>query len=202
MKVIKLSDFINEYYTESHQKIEGISEGYSLLKHKIDGGDFLRNRFNSNSLLVELAIHKIRVEREEDSRKILEKDEIEINDKDGIPDESMKSRRTCYIIDSLKNKEELDVLRNVYRDIFYLFSVYTPSSERIDYLINKTKGLTKEEAKNIIETDEYENIGDHGQNVRDTFIEADFFIRSSIGNNNNLKNNFIYLLQLISFTDK
>lgn len=195
--VIKLSDFINEYYIESFVKQEGLSEGYSLLKHKIDGGDSLRNKYNSNSLLAELAIHKIRVDREVYAKEELSKVDVTFDQDSTIPDSMMKSRRVCYIIDSLKNKEELEVLRNVYRDIFYLFSIYTPSTERIKYLIDKENGLTKKEAADLIDTDEYENIGDHGQNVRDTFIDADFFIRSSESNKLNLKANLERYLELI-----
>jgi deoxycytidylate deaminase len=201
VEVIKLSDFIKEYYKEPYTAKIGISEGYSILKYKIDGGDILRKRYNSNSLLAELAINKIRVDRELDARKLLEKDGIPLSPDYTINDYEMQPRRICYIIDSLKNKEELNVLRNVYRDIFYLFSVYTPSDERINYLMHKPQGLTKDEANDLIETDEYENIGDHGQNVRDTFVEADFFIRSSKFNETNIKNNLERYLDLIFDTE-
>lgn len=91
----------------------------------------------------------------------------------------------------------MEVLRAVYRDIFYLFSVYTPSVERIDYLINKKDRLSRKEAESIIQTDEYEDIGSHGQNVRDTFVEADFFICSSNTNEDKLENNIRRHLHLI-----
>ncbi|MDB4921511.1 MAG: deoxycytidylate deaminase [Mucilaginibacter sp.] len=109
------------------------------------------------------------------------KDRIGQKANDDLPDLStlihnLESRRKCYIIDSLKNKEEVELLRSVYGSIFYCFSVFTPDEERRKILSDK--GLSKQEIETIISTDEYEN-NLHGQNVRNTFIEGDFFIRVS-----------------------
>ncbi len=106
----------------------------------------------------------------------------------------MESRRKCYIIDSLKNKEELSVLRSLYRDIFYLFSVFSPRQERIDNLVKKN--ISPGEAKQLVEHDEYEN-NNEGQNVRNTFIEADFFVRVSKDNTSQIKQKVARYLQLI-----
>lgn len=201
VQVIKLSDYINKYYNLEIVKKEGVSAGYSILKHKIEGGDYLRKSFNSNSLLAELAIKHIREDRELYTRQIKKELGLIVSFDEPINDQELQSRRVCYIIDSLKNIEELNILRGVYRDVFYLFSVYTPSDERIKYLIDKPSGLTREEAESIIQTDEYEDVGDHGQNVRDTFVEADFFIRSSVTNEINIQNNLERYLNLIFDTE-
>ena len=96
------------------------------------------------------------------------------------PIEALKSRRKCYIIDSIKNLEELRLLRSVYREIFYMFSIFSPLKEREEYLIHK-KHLSVPDTRKIIQTDEYEN-NEAGQNVRDTFVNGDFFVRVSESN--------------------
>lgn len=156
---IKLSDFITKYYPVEVQEEPGKTKNYSQLIHKIKGGDYLRGTFKSNSILIDLAIKKIRTDR-------------------GISETSeIKGRRKCYIINSLKNINEIELLRIIYRDLFYAFSIFSDEDIRIENLINK-KSLSRPEAEEIIQKDDYENI-DHGQNVRDTFVEADFFIRNS-----------------------
>lgn len=195
VQTIKLSDFISYYYKEKDDDLKGKTEGYARMIHKIEGGNHLRKKYDSNSLLAQLAINKILQDRILESSVL--KGDLGIPFKLPIADTDMTSRRVCYIIDSLKNKEELDILRIVYRDIFYLFSIYTPENECKENLIRKKKGLSAEEAEEIIKRDEYENIGEHGQNVRDTFVEADFFIRSSNSNEAKLKDIIKRYLHLI-----
>lgn len=158
IECIKVSDFIKMYYGDSSGPKVGETPAYSNLMHKIEGGDGLRNKYNNNSILIELAIKKIREEREI-------KETV-----DAI------SRRKCYIIDSLKNYEELKLLQSIYGDIFYLFSIFSPENERRDNL--RKNGLSDDEIESIMSLDEYEN-SLFGQNVRDTFINGDIFIRSS-----------------------
>lgn len=158
VEIIKISDYIKEFYNEKIDYIQGKTKSYSELMYKINGGDYLRKTYSDNSILAELAINKIRVTREE-------KDITKI-----------KSRRKCFIIDSLKNYEELKLLRSIYGNIFYLFSIFSPEEERKSNLL--AKGLSQPESNELIETDEYENTK-HGQNVRDTFIDGDFFVRIS-----------------------
>ncbi|GHU64583.1 cytidine deaminase [Bacteroidia bacterium] len=174
--VIKLSEFILRHYTKKLEEQKGRTHAYSDLIHKIEGGDTIRREFHNNSILVELAIQQIREDRQE------------------IETTQIKGRRVCYIIDSLKNIEELRLLRSVYRDIFYLFSIFSPEEERKKTLIEK--GLAKDEAKEITEKDEYEDF-DHGQHVRKTFVDGDFFIRSSKSNQENIKKNIEKYLHLI-----
>ncbi len=178
--IIKLSKFIEEYSDKEYQDEAGKTEAYTKLMHKIEGGDSLRKKFNNNSILVELAIKQIREER-----KVKETT-------------SATSRRVCYIIDSLKNIEELKLLRSIYRELFYLFSIFSPENERIEKLIEK--GLSKSEAEDIISTDEFEDIL-HGQNVRDTFIEADFFVRISETNKSEIKEKIEKYFHLIFNSD-
>ena len=108
VKVIKLSDYIKKHGTLKHSEVSGQTKGFSILKNKIDNGNELRGKYN-NAILAELAIRDINIERRKGKN----------GDEDLIPIEELKSRRICYIIDSLKNDAELNLFRKVYRDIFY-----------------------------------------------------------------------------------
>lgn len=174
--IIKISNFIKDFYEKELEEAVNRTKAYSELIHKIEGGDHLRKEYKSNSLLIELAIKRIREDRR------------------AIEPEDIKGRRICYIIDSLKNIDELRLLRAVYRDIFYLFSIFSPENERIKTLVDK--GLALNEAEEIINKDDYEDF-EHGQNVRETFVEGDFFVRSSDSNRNNIVNNIERYLHLI-----
>lgn len=167
VRVIKLSDFIAIHGEIDETPIKGQTGDFTKLMAKIKAGDALRKKANE-PCLVELAITEIFTDR------------VGNKNISGVPLNDLivglKTRRVCYIIDSLKHIEELKLLRATYRDIFYLFSIFSPFSERRDNLLNKN--LSKEEIERIINTDEFEN-SQHGQNVRDTFVEGDFFFRVS-----------------------
>ncbi|MCD8740746.1 deaminase [Mucilaginibacter roseus] len=172
VEVIKLSDFISLYYKEEIQQKAGQTAPFTELIYKIHGGDQLRIKTGSSSCLVELAIMQI-------LKKRLGGAEIPENKDINTIVNQIKSERKCYIIDSLKNKEELELLRSVYGSIFYCFSIFSPDSVRKKIL--NQKDLSNSEVEKLISTDEFEN-NTHGQNVRNTFIEGDFFIRVSDDN--------------------
>lgn len=161
---IKLSDFIQKHSNVQGNPVPGETKSFTELMSKIKGGNELREKYNQ-SVLVELAIRQISLDRQKDS----EQDKL-------LDPTDMESRRVCYIIDSLKNKEELHILRAIYKELFYLFSVFSPREERQNLL--RSKGLSDPEIRSIIDTDDFEN-NNSGQNVRNTFVEADFFIRVS-----------------------
>lgn len=164
-EIIKLSSFIEENNLVPFKSVPGETEAFSSLQHKINGGNQLREK-QSNSVLAEFAIGQIYLDR---------MDKFTVDG--AIPKyEDIKTRRKCYIIDSIKNPDELILLRAVYREIFYFFSIYSPKQEREHNLLSK--GLSKPEVEQIIETDEFEN-DSNGQKVRDVFTEADFFFRAS-----------------------
>jgi deoxycytidylate deaminase len=180
---LKLSDYINKYSTTQAGEQKGETKAYTFLMNRIRGGDELRKK-NGPQVLAELAIKDINISRyEEKGGKLALK-----------PPEELNSRRFCFIIDSIKNKEELSLLRELYKDIFYFFSVFSPLNERKKNL--QQKGLSIDEVNSIIETDEYEN-NEHGQNVRNTFIEGDFFIRVSTENEAQLNSKISRYLNII-----
>jgi deoxycytidylate deaminase len=165
VQIIKLSDFIESNYETEFAPVPGETETFSRLKHKISGGNHLRSKYGT-SILADFAISDIYFDRVNITGGTIKKIDIE----------NVKTRRKCYIIDSIKNIDELLLLRKVYREIFYFFSILSPMEERVKNLLSKN--LSQAEVDSIIETDEFEN-QPNGQRVRDVFVVADFFIRAS-----------------------
>lgn len=93
-------------------------------------------------------------------------------------------RRRAHIIDSLKNPAEQNLLRDVYGDVFWLVGVFAPEEVRKKRLLDK--GVAKENLDVLITHDEYE-VERHGQKVRDTIEESDFFVRNDGENDEQLR---------------
>jgi deoxycytidylate deaminase len=165
-EVISLSILIQQYYNAGHRLLPGKTEAYSRLKHKIEGGNHLRTTYQNCSVLAELAIKQINLDRNA------------FFSRDGkLPTtQDLSSRRKCYIIDSLKNREELLLFRSIYKELFYCFSIFSSRREREDLL--SAQGLSEKEMDELILTDDFE-ANQFGQDVRNTFTEADFFLRVS-----------------------
>ncbi|NTV05710.1 MAG: dCMP deaminase family protein [Chlorobiaceae bacterium] len=102
--------------------------------------------------------------------------------------------KNAYIVYSLKHPDEVEFLRKIYADGFYLIGVHADEVRRQKYLVND-KGLSHAQANELIRIDEDENIS-HGQRTRDTFHMADFFI--SLGESHDkVKNTLQRFLELI-----
>jgi len=143
---------------------------YSRIKHYMEEGDRLRKDSGNNAILAAGASAKIKEIR------------------------SGNPRKTVYIVNSLKHPDEVEFLRKVYGNGFYLFGIHADEKRRRDYLVND-KSLTQEQATELITIDEDEKI-QHGQRTRDTFHLSDFFI--SLGKNDDYTKNTIQrFLELI-----
>lgn len=181
VQIIKISDFIKNKYEASLDIEPDRTPAFTELSQKIKTGNTLRNEYH-RSLFADLAIFEIN------------KGRVDPASLDEGLEKNVKSRRVCYIIDSIKNKEELLLLRDVYRELFYCFSIFSPKEEREVVLTDK--GLSKHEIRELINKDDFEN-NESGQNVRNTFVEADFFIRASIDNPVSLKERIERFFDLI-----
>ena len=161
VKKIKLSDTILSQQGEQ-KKYPGKTKKYQEYLHKIETGNALRQKFG-NDYLANGAIMQIAKQK---------KERFEVESENDFS--KIRSQRICYIIDSIKHTEELKTFRDVYKDIFYLIGIYTPRPERIKYLSKPS--LSEDEAEELINKDEHEaNV--NGQQVREVFIESDFFAR-------------------------
>jgi len=151
---IRLSSFI-----EKHEGLAPTGSAYDRTKSLITKGDSIRQTHGS-AILAELAVSEIVLERQKFKN---EKDET-----------TFSPRRICHIIDSIKNQEELDLLRLVYRDMVYVVGVFSPLPARVKAL--ESNGMSLSEIYDLIDQDSGEEF-EHGQTVRDTFPNADFFLR-------------------------
>lgn len=175
---IRLSKLINEFATKVGSLIPERS-GFEKIQAQIEVGNSLRKKYGA-SVLAELAIHNIRLEREQY--------------KQNSGNTAHAPRRVCHIIDSIKNQEELDLLRMVYRDMVYVVGVFSPLDQREEYL--KGKGLDTHDVYRLIDRDSGEE-SENGQTVRDTFPQCDFFLRMDSGTDSQLKKRVERFLDLI-----
>jgi len=146
------------------------SSEYDRIKMAMDAGDVRRKDAGLNSILAYGAAKLI-----SDSR-----------------DESKPKR--AYIINSLKHPDEVEALRKIYGQGFYLFGIHADKKRRLHYLTND-KNLTDAQAVELTDIDEDEKVK-HGQRTRDTFHLADFYINFG-KNDDQVKNTIQRFLELI-----
>lgn len=159
--IISLSSFIKEYGDNCNDV--GTKSAYEYKTLLIDEGNKLREKHGA-AILAELAINRIAVDRNSVQ-----------NIQPGNEDKAIhEPQRKCYIIDSLKNQAELDILKLVYRDIVYVFGVYSPDNVRNKSMTDSQ--MSNKEISDLFERDADEHLK-HGQMVKQIFNQADFFLR-------------------------
>lgn len=122
-----------------------------------DAGNALRERYG-NEYLVEKIIEQIRAYRAE---------------KGGYKGNVELPGRRAYIIDSLKNVEELTLLRNIYRESLCVVGVFAPDEIRRQRLIDDN--ASEDSVGQLMARDQSE-LMTFGQNTRKLFVEADLFV--------------------------
>ena len=139
---------------------------YERMRQLMAGGDLIRQNSTEGSGVASLIVTALRAERGEDP----------------IEDSSI-----VYVIDSLKNPKELEILDQLYGRNFYSISINAPKSDRRIYLANKIARSRKQpleeihfsQADELIDLDQ-KGEDDTGQSVRDTFPKSDFFVESAL----------------------
>lgn len=148
-----------------------------------EGNDQARGTAQGAGILVELAIDTIRFAREQW--------------KDENDHANYAPRRVCHIIDSIKNKEELDLLKLVYKDILYVVGVFAPLAIRVANLgASEGKRLADGDIYQLIDRDSGEE-ANTGQKVSGTFPQSDFFLRIDEGTDSQLDKRVKRFLSLI-----
>lgn len=178
VEIIKLSDLIKQY-SSSAKSVERLKGEFEYITSLINGGNELRKKYENN-ILACLAIQKMSYDRI-----ALKKDKGH---------SSFKSRRICYIIDSIKNTDELELLKLVYRDIHYSIGIFSPIEERQKNL--RLRSMTDPQISELIDLDSGEEIP-QGQKVRDTFIRSDYFLRIETTVNQNIEEKLKRFLNLV-----
>ncbi|GBU15900.1 tRNA-specific adenosine deaminase [Methylobacterium jeotgali] len=91
-------------------------------------------------------------------------------------------RKLAVILDSIKHSDEVKLLQNVYGQSFRLVATHCEPANRERRLIGaqmavaKYRGVDREDVLRYMERDEKDVGKPHGQQVRDAFHLADFFI--------------------------
>lgn len=188
---IKLSDFINQYpFSEDElSELASLNEGSRAFRdyyEKIAKGNIIR-KYNKNERLAEYAVKKIHVDRVNHTKK-------EKNLTENPKSTDYESRRICYILDSIKTKEELLLFKKIYSENFYSISIFSPLEDRKSNL--RSKKFEATEIEKIIEIDDKQK-DKFGQNVRDVFVEGDLFIRVSKDNIAKIEDKISRFLHLI-----
>lgn len=151
--------------------LEATSENeYDRIKHYMNAGDSLRETSQNNAILA-AGVAK------------------QVSDKRG--DEVIKR---AYIVNSLKHPREIELLRKIYSDGFYLIGIHANEVRRHRFL-TEDKAITQEQANELIKIDEDESF-DHGQKTRDTYHLADFFLNLG-SNDDHVKNRLQRFLELV-----
>jgi len=146
------------------------SSEYDRIRHYMNQGDDLRKTTKNNAILAAGTAHMIRESR------------------------NFGQKKTAYIVNSLKHPDEVEFLRKVYGDGFYLFGIHADEKRRHAYLVDD-KSLAQAQADELIRIDEDEKV-DHGQRTRDTFHLSDFYV--SLGKNDDqVKNTIQRFLELL-----
>lgn len=168
-QVIKISkDIIAE--ATSHAPREGTGE-YERISSYMELGNNLREQSRDCSILSLGVAAKINQLRGDD-----------------VP------RRRAYIVNSLKSPSEVQRLRKIYSEGFFLIGVHADLERRKSYLINDLR-ISEENAAKLIARDADE-ADDYGQHTRDTYHLSDFFINFD-GNNDFLKKQIWRILDLL-----
>lgn len=155
--IIKPSDIIK---SEAHRVSMASPTGQPLdqyISKMQDIGNKLREKFGGN-YLIEKSVEKIRKYRESAG---------------GYKDDIALPGRRAYIIDSLKNQDEIELLRQIYRETLCVVGVFAPDSYREQRLLDA--GANEDQVKKVLDRDQGEVLS-FGQNTRKLFIQADLFV--------------------------
>lgn len=156
--------------------IPDIQDNYEKISKFMTEGNNLRRISEDNSILSLAAAARINQKREKS---------------DGSP---IPSPKKAYIINSLKHPDEVNTLRRIYTNGFYLIGVYADEKRRLDFL-QKNKFINEENAKTLIERDSEEE-DPWGQHTRDTYELSDFFINHT-GSIDRINNDLWRILDLM-----
>ncbi len=157
--IIKASELIKKYINIKEQKIlDNGKNPFKKVKEYQRFGDDLRQKYD-NSFVAAAFIR-------------------EINENCTFEE----ANKSIFILDSLKNPSEVELLRMVYGDSFWLLGNVCDPEVRKSRLEKKFKlknDTYEKELKQFIARDEDDRNAKHGQHVSSTFEKADYFINTT-----------------------
>lgn len=156
---IQLSRLAKKYIPQSEESLTELQRLDEGMNHGLE----IRKKYSRPDFYALLAIEAINKMRETGAN------------------ESPPLKRYVHIIRSLKHPAEVETLRHVYGDGFFLLGI-SSSIARRKYYLEKLKGVSTEELDRLIERDDKEP-GDWGQRTRDVFQLADAFVSADYVDN-------------------
>lgn len=166
---IRVSNLISEAMkTKGEPVVNDVRNKKARIINLQTAGNSLRNDLN-NEILSELVVKEISIIRRLKQVEKMGSDESE----EYVP------TKTAYLINQLKHQDEVELLKTVYGDLFYLIGVLASEDIRKAALIDD--GMSGSEAEEVMERDRKENIK-YGQQLEKTLLLADFFIRDNHSN--------------------
>ncbi|HBE9180351.1 TPA: dCMP deaminase family protein [Serratia fonticola] len=133
------------------------TDNYTTADELMSAGNYLRRKSRNNAILSMAVSALISSSREKDENQT----------------PKPKSRK-AYIIQSLKHPDEVNLLREVYTNGFYLIGVYANEERRKNYLVDH-RSMSEPHAEKLIIRDADED-DKWGQHTRDTYELSDFFV--------------------------
>jgi deoxycytidylate deaminase len=159
---IKLSNFLKEKQVRAKT---GISIDYSNLSKRYDSlmtaGNKVRELSGKDDFLAAYAASQIAEFREQN------------------PETEDSFTPTIHILHSLKHKDEVKTLREIYGQGFWLMGIYCNESQRLKYL--ERKGCSRPDAMKLVLRDQ-EEANKSGQQTRKVFELSDVFIDLDVDN--------------------
>lgn len=179
---VRFSNLIKDHAEEVEMSIpDDISVSDRIDRYQTVGNT-LRAQFGEE-YLADRAIERIAVERDQRGGY------KEVNGRRVV-----LPHRRVYFLDSLKNPAELKRLRQVYGELLWVISVFAPDDVRFERL--HRSGMKEEDARHAMLRD-YEEEEKSGQKVSRTAHQANYFIRNSSDNKDDLKQPVDRFLQTI-----
>lgn len=184
---IKISDLILKLDGRDPHEFKKSADGKGARRYAYlqAAGNRLREEFRENDILASLVAGRILINRDIRSS---EKGTQVASVQAVVPE------RVAYIIDQLKHPEEVQLLRAVYGNLFYLVGALAAEPIRKSRLIEE--GMTEAEAVEIMSKDRKESI-EHGQQLDKTLELSDLFLRNSSPNTKLLKGEVERFVRLI-----
>jgi deoxycytidylate deaminase len=153
--LIHLSTLSGQFFKDTPQP----AQEHERLNSGMDRGNALRARSKRGDVYALLAINEINKKRKGDNTKGLE-----------------PLGRVAHVIRSLKHPDEVETLRMVYGQGFFLLGISSGIESRKKFLMDE-KGVPSSRVEDLIKRDDREG-DDLGQRTRDVFQMADAFITS------------------------
>lgn len=153
---IKLSQFAAEL---GRVQVQAEPE-FDRIRSHMDAGNAARRASRRNDILALAAAGEISKHRQR-----------------GGDDRPKPRARTAYILLTLKRPEEAQALRAIYGPGFFLVSVFSSQSDRLEFLV-KTKSVPAEQARELLDRDADER-DEFGQRTTEAFQLADVFVEAS-----------------------